>query len=186
MTEVEMCCNCGRVPAFARGRCNACYQYRRTHGTERPRSLYQRPDHSACVNCGREGQLVSGRCDACRVYLSRNGTERPLSVAQLQDMVGQWGDRTFPREDRDLAIIGCLAHLREEIDELECAALSPRDDPAHELADVFILAFQVAHLLRIDAGAAVRAKMAENRRRTWGAPDERGVVRHVEPEEDTG
>ncbi|KAB8215726.1 hypothetical protein BDV33DRAFT_180325 [Aspergillus novoparasiticus] len=75
-------------------RCSACYQYKRTHGTERPESVYNRlpaPTSGPCSNpsCGAtettrkwyRHPIYRDRvvCNACHVYLTGNdGTERPL------------------------------------------------------------------------------------------------------------
>lgn len=77
-------------------RCSACYQYKRTHGTERPGSLYNRlpaPTSGPCSNpsCGAtettrkwyRHPIYRDRvvCNACHVYLTGNdGTERPLAT----------------------------------------------------------------------------------------------------------
>ena len=74
------CVVCRQVRARSRGRCSACYEYRRRVGTDRPASLYDPPDR-VCVNCGRVqpvGKTLSrGRCRTCAQYMWRTGVERP-------------------------------------------------------------------------------------------------------------
>jgi hypothetical protein len=73
------CANCGRqtVPGKnqrCRGRCHACYQFWRTHGTPRPTRLYAPvgPLERLCVQCGYPRYLTGrgqafGLCRGCYV-----------------------------------------------------------------------------------------------------------------------
>lgn len=100
------------------------------------------------------------------------GYDQPPGAPELLDDVLEevraWQRETFPHATR----ASVAAHLLEEAIEL---AQAPDDD--EEVADV-------ASLLAGMMGgpqlvAAVRAKLAINRARTWGTPDAQGVVRHV-------
>jgi len=101
----------------------------------------------------------------------------------LQDETGTWGDATFPRSTAR----SVMAHLTEEIDELAVeveafganAVPTNRDALAEEAADCMLLLLHIAHKCGFDLEKAARAKLECNRARTWGEPDERGVVRHV-------
>lgn len=88
----------------------------------------------------------------------------------LQRQIGEWGERTFGEADPE----AILAHLVEEVWEL-VGSQEPE-----EAADVAILLCQFAHRRGFSLRDEVIKKHAINERRVWGAPDERGVVRHVE------
>lgn len=151
-------------------------------------------------------RLIGFGCEACGGWaddetaagmaVSLADTLEPVrDLAELQASIGAWGDATFPRADRMAALDGVMAHLEDEVAELwdeigkhdvlegdgREVIVHPRPEKLREeLADVFILACQAAHLLGIDAAAAITEKMAENRKRRWGRPDARGVVKHIE------
>ena len=114
-------------------------------------------------------------------------------MSTLQYEISAWANETFP----DSAMPGVMAHLIEEVEELfeatqsaEEAAKRNDDDPdmyavkvdevADECADVMHLLFQVADMYGFDLLAATRLKLKVNKARTWGKPDNNGVVRHVE------
>lgn len=78
------CPNCGGPGGAATdGACHACSAYRRIHGVDRPRELYD-PQPRTCANCrevvppGKPRRW--GRCDTCAKYLDRNGRERPARL----------------------------------------------------------------------------------------------------------
>ena len=103
---------------------------------------------------------------------------------KLQEETGRWGDATFPLSTPE----SVMAHLTDEIDELadEIGAYvrSPvsetRSALAEEAADCLLLLYHIAHKCGFDLEAAAREKLDKNRQRSWGEPDARGVVRHVE------
>lgn len=95
-----------------------------------------------------------------------------MNLDELQTDVGLWGMKTFG-PGRPEAI---LAHLADELVEL-CIYREPE-----EAADCLILLLQFAHVSGFSLYDETAKKMDINRRRRWGAPDERGVVRHVEEE----
>lgn len=84
--------------------------------------------------------------------------------------INEWQDVVFKKATPQSA----SAHLRREANELY---ESPYD--AEEMADIFILLAGVAHLAGVDLVEAVEKKMAINRKRIWGEPDEEGVIEHV-------
>lgn len=85
----------------------------------------------------------------------------------------QWCRATFPQG----TVWGILTHLEREL-----AELCQRPHDAHEIADVVILCCALAEWQGIDLDAAVRAKLAINRTRTWGQPDAEGAIEHVRGE----
>lgn len=97
----------------------------------------------------------------------------------FQDRLGAWGDRTFPHS----TFTSKLSHLDDEVRELWAAPLRdrPHDAIREEAADCFMLLCHVAHAEGFDLLAAAEEKFAAIQSRTWDEPDERGVVRHVEP-----
>lgn len=102
----------------------------------------------------------------------------------LQEETGTWGDITFP-QGTPRAV---MAHLSDEIQELAAevelfmASPAPTNGAAlaEEAADCLLLLYHLAHKCGFDLEAEARRKLEKNRQRTWGEPDARGVVRHVE------
>lgn len=87
--------------------------------------------------------------------------------------VNDWQAATFPRATPSSVV----EHLRREVLELV-------DDPTStsELADVVFLAVGLAYELGADLKQIVADKLAVNRARTWGEPDEDGVTEHIRDE----
>lgn len=116
--------------------------------------------------------------DSCdppsRVVVEAGGYDNPPGVPNSLDDLREesiaFANRTFGsgRERRP----SIIEHLKDELIEL---GDEPND--VEEMADVFLL---LAHLSDgVDLAGAVRAKLTKNLNRTWGKPDERGVVRHT-------
>lgn len=87
-----------------------------------------------------------------------------------QDAVahGLWDD------EEDYMPTDCVCFIRDEVNELDCAAMDWEDDIINdnsafcdELADVIIMCLSVAGKLGIDIDAEVRRKMEINRERPW-------------------
>lgn len=113
--------------------------------------------------------------------------ENPIDDKKLEEAlvkVLEWSNETFPTAD----VRSVTSHLLEEMQEL---SVTP-NDPG-EMADVLML---IAHLEQkldlvkrwvyklaehhgIDVVKAVLDKLEVCRKRTWGTPDENGVVRHL-------
>jgi len=89
---------------------------------------------------------------------------------QFQREVSEWAKATFPNQTPSSK----LAHMREEFAEL---VADPTD--GEEMADIFILLLNLADMHGFDLMEQARAKMAKNRARKWGKPDERGVCHHI-------
>lgn len=91
----------------------------------------------------------------------------------LQNDIGAFTDKTFGKSTPQAK----LHHLAEEVQEL---LAEPEDHM--EWADCFILLLDAANkagLSMDDVYEAIEAKMEINKSRTWGEPDENGVVKHV-------
>ena len=87
--------------------------------------------------------------------------------------------KTFPRWN----LISCLMHLKDEIDEVKNSLAKNLDDIPEEFADCFFLLFGAADRYGMnyqDICNAIQAKFEKNKARTWGKPDDNGVVKHTE------
>lgn len=84
-----------------------------------------------------------------------------------------WADETFPAA----TLHSRAVHLHREAAEL---LADPTD--AEEMADVLMLLGHLASHAGVNLTEALTAKLAKNRRRTWGQPDADGVVEHVREE----
>lgn len=118
-------------------------------------------------------QLVS---DRDKLFAPSEGRRE---LQHLSWSIGEWSDEVFghSRDDGDQAGLPALHHLREEIDEL---IDNPSDES--EWADVLMLLLDAARRRDIPVWRllqATRDKLAVNKRRKWGKPDENGVVHHV-------
>jgi len=98
----------------------------------------------------------------------------PTRIDKLQQRVHDWQKVTFPHSSVDSK----LHHMMDEIEEV-------REKPydLFEWADLLILLMGAAKLEGFtmeDLLVGCEAKLIINKRRTWGEPDERGVVNHEE------
>ena len=93
------------------------------------------------------------------------------SVQELQSEIAAWADGLNPNR----TALSLIAKMLEELGEL--IASERQDDPL-ELADVLILALDLAHVQGIDLAEAVQRKMRVNRARNWEIADN-GAMRHV-------
>lgn len=98
-------------------------------------------------------------------------SEKSTSVQELQADIAQWADQLNP----DRTALSLIAKMLEELGEL--IASERQDDPL-ELADVLILALDLAHIKNIDLVDAVQRKMRVNRSRVWRIADN-GAMSHV-------
>ena len=94
------------------------------------------------------------------------------TVAELQAEIAEWADSVVPNRTP----LSVIAKMLGEVGEL--IASERMSDPS-ELADVMILAIDLAHLQGIDAAEAVRAKLEINRSRKWKVADN-GCAQHYE------
>lgn len=92
--------------------------------------------------------------------------------------IAEWQKKTF-----GLATpLSKLAHLTEEVDELDTAIRSSHPDRRLEFADCFFLLFGAAAadgMTYDDICQAIAEKFEINKARKWGAPDGNGVVKHL-------
>lgn len=109
-----------------------------------------------------------------------------MSTSDFQTMVGEWGERTFPQA----TVFSILAHLAEEIDELDDAVTHPVSftsreaniqHAAEEAGDCYMLLLHLAHRLGFDLEGIAREKFESPafQSRTWH-DDGRGYAKHVE------
>ncbi|KKK69377.1 hypothetical protein LCGC14_2934640 [marine sediment metagenome] len=98
----------------------------------------------------------------------------------IQDIIGVWGDKTFPDSSPETI----LSHLQEEIKELVDAQgdYQKNDcDRSLEAADCFLLLLHYAHKLDFDMLDVAIRKMKVNINRTWKAePEPGGHYKHEE------
>ena len=101
--------------------------------------------------------------------------EKRTSLNTLRDAIyedavkhGLWED------DEDYMPTDCVFFIKDEVCELDCAAMDWEDDVCNdnsafcdELSDVIIRCLSVAGYLGIDIDAAVRRKMEINKARPW-------------------
>jgi NTP pyrophosphatase (non-canonical NTP hydrolase) len=90
-------------------------------------------------------------------------------LVSFQEEVGEWGNKTFPKNTPDTIV----NHLCREVLEL-----AEGHDP-EEAADCFLLLLHHAHRGGYSLLKEARKKHEINKIRTWGEPDEFGVVQHV-------
>lgn len=99
--------------------------------------------------------------------------------ARSFDDITAWQNETFGQSNA----MAKANHLAAEVIELITAI--KRDDElnaAEEIADCIILLFGTASKLGLthaDVCRAVDTKMQTNKKRTWGTPDQFGVVNHI-------
>lgn len=111
----------------------------------------------------------------------------PMSLRALTKLIGDWTTVAYVNAGgRGAAnhIVDEGKELVELMDELHAKGeISPEDryKLGLELADILILAIDIAHAKKIDLGDAVLLKHLINTQREWGPPDERGVQHHIEP-----
>lgn len=90
----------------------------------------------------------------------------------FQKELGDWCDKTFPNSTPKTI----LAHFKDEAKELLDASDAETDQ---EIADCIMLLLHLAHKRGVSARDAIREKFEVCKKRKWGPPDDRGVVRHV-------
>jgi len=115
------------------------------------------------------------------------------SLQNLMNETSAWSDKTFDegrfRRNRSVSI---SYHLQKEAKELTEAlkefysggmpTLEFIEDTNKEFADVLILLMDAACHYGLNADQLLTVafnKLEENKSRTWGTPDENGVVEHI-------
>lgn len=92
--------------------------------------------------------------------------------------ITKWQNETFG----EATAYSKVMHLKEEIEELAVDVAIDGYEKQLEFADCFILLFGAAAsdgMSYEDICKAINKKMAINRARKWGKPDENGVVKHI-------
>jgi len=92
--------------------------------------------------------------------------------------ITEWQDKTFPNS----TALSKVAHLKQEVLELESDLKTDSDHLTTEWADCAILLFGAAKCAGMnysDCLNAIQDKFEVNKLRTWGKPDENGVVNHI-------
>ena len=112
-------------------------------------------------------------CGDALAYIEQ--LEKHISLNTLRDAIyedavahGLWDD------DEDYMPTDCVYFIKDEVCELDCAAMDWEDDVCNdnsafcdELSDVIIMCLSVSGYLGIDIDAAVRRKMEINKARPW-------------------
>lgn len=93
--------------------------------------------------------------------------------------VTEWQKETFG----NATALSKVEHLKEEVEELSIDLAIDGTGKRLEFADCFILLFGAAAsdgMTYEDVCNSIDEKMAINRLRKWGKPDENGVVKHID------
>lgn len=96
-----------------------------------------------------------------------------MNWSMMQKATAEWSKKTF----KDSTIASNIEHLHDELDEIK-----ETSDDIEEWADAIILYMNAAYLSghsMDDILIAVHKKFEKNKKRSWGEPDERGVVKHI-------
>lgn len=95
-----------------------------------------------------------------------------MSISELQSEIAEWADSVVPER----TALSVIAKMLGEVGEL--IASERMADPS-EIADVLILALDLAHLQGIDASEAIRQKLEINKGRKWKVADN-GCAQHYD------
>lgn len=94
------------------------------------------------------------------------------------EVITKWQDETFKKATS----LSKMAHLKEEIEELILDLKNNDVNKRKEFADCFILLFGAAAsdgMSHDDICYEIDEKMKTNYARTWGKPNDDGVVNHI-------
>lgn len=108
-------------------------------------------------------------------------------LQKLMNEISAWSDETFGNGQRNPAII---YHLKKEVDELILAFEQNKNNPSKdgmtricfEYADCLMLLLDSAKHFGMTSGILfwyLEEKLRINKHRTWGNPDENGVIEHL-------
>lgn len=97
-------------------------------------------------------------------------------LTNFQETVGEWASTTFPEATNQSRI----EHMRMEIEELK---LEPSDPM--EAADILLLLLDHAYHNNYDLLTAGKKKFKIIQGRTWGPPNDMGVVEHIRSEDES-
>lgn len=99
------------------------------------------------------------------------------SFVEFFKKYNDWADTVFGKD----RAVPAMHHMKKEADEV-IADIESGANPREEYADVLVLLINSAGsygLTGEDLLIAAEAKLEKNKKRKWGAPDERGIVEHV-------
>jgi NTP pyrophosphatase (non-canonical NTP hydrolase) len=109
-------------------------------------------------------------------------------IKKFQDEVGKWVNEAFNKKrghNKKACTIGTINHFQKEALELKQASQDyinghqGKEIIPEEAADCLILLLHLAHLHEFDLLEWTEKKMVVNYKRTWGEPDEFGVIEHI-------
>lgn len=106
-----------------------------------------------------------------------------MEIQNLMIEISTWSSQQFPTLEGTRGIIAKLSHLKEEVTELQVAVDNGNKKEINdEIADCFMLLFDVAHNLKITENDIIkfsRVKLGINKDRKWSNPDNNGVIHHI-------
>lgn len=97
--------------------------------------------------------------------------------------ITEWQQETFPAA----TTASKVAHLVSETMELDEAIFKNHPERRLEFADCIFLLYGAAKsdgMTYWDICNAISEKFEINKKRTWGKPDERGIVNHIKNDEE--
>jgi NTP pyrophosphatase (non-canonical NTP hydrolase) len=118
-------------------------------------------------------------------YIACEDLKPETAAKRLFNAIREWQTSTFGNANS----LSKLAHLQEELDELQKAIKENDPNRRFEYADCFLLLYGAAGadgMTYDDIFKAIEQKLAINKKRKWGKPDANGVVHHVKSSEDVG
>jgi NTP pyrophosphatase (non-canonical NTP hydrolase) len=97
-------------------------------------------------------------------------------LKNIQDGIKTWADAKIPDRTPD----GQMLHLEKELNELKVEwEVQDLDKAKEELADIVIVALNLAGQMGFDMEYEVLRKMEINKKRMWSKPDSQGVIHHI-------
>ena len=106
-----------------------------------------------------------------------------MEIQNLMIEISTWSSQQFPTLVGTRGIIAKLSHIKEEVTEVQSAVdYDDKKEINDEIADCFMLLFDVAHDLKITENDIIkfsRAKLGINKDRKWGKPDNNGIIHHI-------
>jgi len=101
-------------------------------------------------------------------------------MSDLQNEYVTWAVETFPYASSH----SIIAHLIDEVKELDDANWIGLEELQTEAADCYLLLLHLAHRNGFDLETAARNKFEINKRRSWNTVTDRGYTRHDTEEDD--
>lgn len=99
-----------------------------------------------------------------------------MDMRVIQEDIKNWADAKIP----DRTPHGQMKHLEKELNELKDEwEVQDLEKAKVELADIIIVALNLAGQMGFDMETEVLAKMEINKQRLWSKPDHQGVIHHI-------